>query len=130
MGSEMCIRDRFVNDVIAFSHNPMQIMDDLKRHYIMKGVGKPQYYLGGDVVDLGPEWQKEQCYTAFSAETYIKNSLPRMAKMCDKTEFSGAPTPFKEDYHAELDTIPLCSPENASKYRSLIGSANWIITLG
>ena len=121
---------RFVDDVIAFSKDPLSIMEDLKKHYIMKGVGKPQYYLGGDVIDLGPEWHKEQCYTAFSAETYVKNCLPRLAKMCNKKEFSGAPTPFREDYHAELDTSPLCSPEDASKYRSLIGSANWIITLG
>ena len=32
--------------------------------------------------------------------------------------------------HPELDDSPLCTPEQASKYRSLVGSANWIITLG
>ena len=34
---------RFVDDVIAFSKDPMAIMKELKRNYIMKGVGKPQY---------------------------------------------------------------------------------------
>ncbi len=48
----------------------------------MKGVGKPQYYLGGDVVDLGPEWEKEGLKSAFSAETYILNVLPKLAKLC------------------------------------------------
>jgi hypothetical protein len=61
--------------MISFSKDPMTIMKDLEKHYIMKGVGKPQYYLGGDVVELGEEWNKEGIYTAFSAETYIKNSL-------------------------------------------------------
>ena len=34
------------------------------------------------------------------------------------------------EYHQELDETKLCPPEVISKYRSLIGSANWIITLG
>ena len=58
---------RFVDDVIVFSKVPMEIMEELKRTYIMKGVGKPQYYLGGDVVDLPNEWHKEGVETAFSA---------------------------------------------------------------
>ena len=41
----------------------MAVMKDLEKHHIMKGVGKPQYYyLGGDVVELGEEWNKEGIY--------------------------------------------------------------------
>jgi hypothetical protein len=96
----------------------MNIMDELKKHYIMKGVGKPQYYLGGDVVELPKKWHSENCYTSFSAQTYIQNCLPKLA------------TPFDENYYAELDTSDLCDAETTSKFKSLIGSANWIITLG
>ena len=32
----------FVDDVIVFSRNPMIMIEDFKKHYIMKGVGKPQ----------------------------------------------------------------------------------------
>ena len=54
----------------------------------MKGVGKPQYYLGGDVVGLvGPEWEKEGISESFSAETYIHNALPKLAKSCGLQEF-------------------------------------------
>ena len=49
---------RYVDDVIVFSKDPMVIMEKLKKTYVMKGVGKPQYYLGGDVVELGAEWEK------------------------------------------------------------------------
>ena len=38
---------RFVDDVISFSKDPMTVMKELEKHYVMKGVGKPQYYLGG-----------------------------------------------------------------------------------
>ena len=35
-----------------------------------------------------------------------------------------------EDCHPEIDDSPLMDPEGASKFRSVIGSLNWIITLG
>ncbi len=96
----------------------------------MKGVGKPQYYLGGDIVETSPEWQKRGINTGFSAQTYIKNCLPKLASMCDLEQFQKQKTPFDSNYHPELDETPLCDPLTISKYRSLIGSANWIITLG
>src|SRR5688500_18364215 len=78
---------RYVEDVIVFSKDIMLVIQELKKTYIMKGVGKPQYYLGGDVVGLGPEWEKEGISEAFSAETYIQNALPKLAKSCGLTEF-------------------------------------------
>ena len=121
---------RFVNDVIAFSKDPMAIMNHLKKSYTMKGVGKPQYYLGGDVVDMPEEWHKEGIFTAFSAETYIKNCIPKLETMCGVNKFASSKIPFDPNYHPELDDSPLCNPDTISKYRSLIGSANWIVTLG
>ena len=41
---------RYVDDIIVFSKDPMLVIQELKRTYIMKGVDKPQYYLGGNVV--------------------------------------------------------------------------------
>ena len=62
---------RFVDDVIAFADDPMKIMEGLRSVYVMKGVGKPEYYLGGDIITLFPEWEKEGITSAFSAKTYI-----------------------------------------------------------
>ena len=121
---------RYVDDVIVFSKNPLFIINELKKTYIMKDVGKPQYYLGGDVIDLTDEWEKEGISAAFSAETYIANTLPKLAKLCGHEDFKKANTPFSEDYHPELDETPLVPPERISLYQSLLGSANWIITLG
>ena len=39
-------------------------------------------------------------------------------------------TPMDSEYHPELDESPLCNADGISKYRSLIGSANWCIILG
>ena len=121
---------RYVDDVIAFSKDPMSNIQELQSTYSMKGIGKPQYYLGGDVESLGPEWEKENTSEAFSAETYITNVLPKLAKSCKLVKFRKFNIPFSEDYHPELDESDLLPPESISKYRSLLGSANWIITLG
>ena len=46
---------RYVDNVIVFSKETMAVMEGLNKTYIMKGVGKLQYYLAGDVIELGPE---------------------------------------------------------------------------
>ena len=60
---------RFVDDVISFSNDPMKVMEELKSHHVMKGVVKQQYYLGGDVIELEEEWEKQDIGSAFSAKT-------------------------------------------------------------
>ena len=121
---------RYVDDVISFSKNPMAVIRELEAFYTMKGVGKPQYYLGGDVLQLGEEWEPEGIDSAFSAETYIRQCLPKLAKLCNKEYFPYQKVPFRDKYHPELDESPLCPPEVVSKFRALVGSANWVITLG
>ena len=64
-----------------------------------------------------------------SAHTYIKNCVENLERMCNTT-FKQANIPMNPLYHPETDTTRLCSPSEHSKFRSLIGSANWMITLG
>ena len=78
---------RYVDDVIVFSKDPLSVIQKLKITYMMKDVGRPQYYLGGDILQLSPDWDKEGITGAFSAETYISNVLPKLAQSCGLTEF-------------------------------------------
>jgi hypothetical protein len=98
----------------------------------MKAIGTPEYYLGGNVIQLGEEWEKEEVNTVLSAETYIDNIVQKLATMVGVEKFpkSRYKTPMSEDYYPKLNETDLCSPLEASKYRSLIGSANWIVALG
>ena len=123
---------RYVDDVISFSRDPMAVMNTLEEHYTMKGVGRPQYYLGGDVQHLTPDWEKEGIQTAFSAHTYINEVAPKLADLIkkDKSVFAKKSVPMHPDYHPEMDDSELLSPQGISVYRSFIGSANWVITLG
>jgi hypothetical protein len=82
------------------------------------------------VVEMDPVWNKEGIYTAFSAETYIRNCIPKLCAMVGVQEFKKSKVPFPEDYHPELEDTDLLGPSDISKYKSLIGSGNWLITLG
>ena len=113
-----------MDDVIAFSKDPLKIMEELKQTYVMKGVGAPRYYLGGDVMELDGQWKRQGLEYAFSASTYITQAIPKMAKLFEVEQFHRYRTPFDPEYHAELDDSPLLNEEGISKYHLVIGSLN------
>ena len=121
---------RYVDDVIVFSKDPMKVLNILKEHYTLKGVGVPEYYLGGDVEELKEHWNRQDITTALSAKTYIDNTIKKLAKLVGIDSFRTYDSPMSDQYRPELDDSDLCDEENISKYRSLVGSANWVITLG
>ena len=64
-----------------------------------------------------------------SAKTYIEHVIPKFEDLLGGI-FSTHKSPMAEDCHPEIDDSPLLDPAGASKFRSVIGSLNWIITLG
>ena len=38
----------YVDDILAFSRDPMKIINEIQDDYVLKGIGTPEYYLGGD----------------------------------------------------------------------------------
>ena len=45
-------------------------------------------------------------------------------------KFNGFNTPMVENCQLAINGTPLCLPTVAAKFRSIIDSANWLITLG
>ena len=119
----------FVDDILVWSKDPMAIMSELKKVYVLKGVGIPEYYLGGNVEILDEHWASDGVGLALSAKTYIENVVPKFETLFGH-EFSKQNTPMLENFHPEIDDSPLCSYDESAKFRSVIGSLNWIITLG
>jgi hypothetical protein len=124
----------YVDDLLVFSRNPMQIIEEIKSDYILKGIGEPEYYLGGNIEPLDETWGGGAA-TALSARTYITNVIEKFEQMLAPSK--GVPfalrnhsTPMADSYHPETDDSPLLNAKEASQYRAMIGSANWIITLG
>jgi hypothetical protein len=120
---------RYVDDIIAFGKDPMATIDKVKRDYILKGIGRPEYYLGGDVVELDATWKKYKVTQALSAKTYATNIVEKYEALFNM-EFRKYNSPMDKDYHPEADKSDLLDGTESSQYRGLIGSANWMITLG
>ena len=115
---------------------------------MLKGVGKPEYYLVGnyhsakdfdpisevdhDVKDnhLLSKWFKEGIKTVFSAKTYMEQSLGKLEQMMGVKSFPIHNSPMPDGAHTELDDSPMLSSIDHSKFCSLIGCANWLVTLG
>ena len=53
----------YIDDLLVASKDPEAILNELQKDYILKGVGIPEYYLGGDIIrtcDLeGNVWKFE-----------------------------------------------------------------------
>ena len=42
----------YVDDVLVYSKRPLDVIKALQEDYILKGIGIPRYYLGGDILQL------------------------------------------------------------------------------
>ena len=119
----------YVDDILAFSKDPLAVIKDIQKDYTLKGIGAPEYYLGGNIEYLSDAWNKIGIKYAMSARTYINNMIEKMEKMFGY-EIKTFKTPMHDSYHPELDDTPLVDARDASKYRGIVGSCNWVITLG
>ena len=81
----------YVDDLLIWSRDPMAVIAKLKKSFILKGVGAPEYYLGGDVDQLDEHWTVDAVGLALSAKTYIKNLIPKFEKLLAKTFNSVTP---------------------------------------
>jgi hypothetical protein len=88
--------------------------------FILKIVGVPEYYLGGNVEFLGEAWKNQGLPLALSTKTYIQNVIPKFQGLFGK-ELKPIKTPMSEGYHPEVDDSPLCTEDDSAKYRSIIG---------
>jgi hypothetical protein len=120
---------RYVDDIIAFGKDPLTTINEVKRDYVLKGIGKPEYYLGGDVLDLDPTWHERNVHTGLSAQTYVKNIVEKYETLMG-INLRKYNAPMDKEYHPEADETDYLGDKDASLYRGLIGSANWMITLG
>ena len=126
MGTHYEYISMYVDDILIFSKNPLVIVNGLKALYILKGVGKPEYYLGGDVEEIRVEGSIRM---VLSSKTYIRNICEKIEKLFELV-LHKYNAPMDEKYHPELDSTELLTGDNITKYRMLIGCGNWAVTLG
>ena len=119
----------YVDDVLAFGKDPMSMILELWKDYILKGIGQPEYYLGGDVIELNLTWHSIGLHYSLSAKTYCTNVITKYEELLGGALWEHK-TLMEETYHPELDTLPFLDEWTASLYCGLVGSANWMVTLG
>ena len=134
---------------MVFPKDCTSTINRIKEAFDPKGVGIPEHYLGGNfhIIDekepantlevgndnpqhhLSPNWAKEGVTMASSAKTHMENSIECLEQSLGH-EFSKHNSPMHDALHPELNDSPFLDAKAHSQFRSLIGCANWIITLG
>ena len=114
------------DDLLLFTRNPAGILCPLKEvyGYELKGVGKPEYYNGGDV-----GYDKEQGKWFLGARTFIKNTVEKIEKLLEIT-MKNYGSPMETGDHPEVDDTDLLYGTDITMYQMLIGCAQWAVTLG
>ena len=83
----------YVDDILAFSKDPMKLIEIIKTDYVLKGVGIPEYYLGGNVDEVtDKDLLATGVRTILSAKTYIWNALGKLESMFDGGPFKKCST--------------------------------------
>jgi hypothetical protein len=72
---------RYVDNVLAFGKDSMSTILELCKDYILKGIGQPEYYLGGDVVKLNPTWHSLGVQYSLSAKMYCMNIITKYKEL-------------------------------------------------
>ena len=124
----------YVDDLLIASKDATTLIQEIEEAYILKGVGEPVYYLGGDINMVSKDWKEEPTVYQLSATTYVQNIVEKFKQLLgegvEHYAFPSRATPMAEDYHPELDESTILDEEQGSRYRSIIGSLMWAVTLG
>jgi Reverse transcriptase (RNA-dependent DNA polymerase) len=116
----------YVDDLAIAMKNLKEFMDVLeKKHkFKLKGTGPIALHLGMDFT------RDDDGTLCISPTKYIEKLIKNYEKsfgIKPKKEFA---SPLEKGDHPELDTSELCTIEQVAHYQSMIGSLQWIVTIG
>jgi hypothetical protein len=69
--------DTYLDDILMWSKDPMAVIKSLENAHMLKSVGIPEYYLGGNVEFLGEARKNQGLGLALSAKIYNQNVIPK-----------------------------------------------------
>jgi hypothetical protein len=106
--------------------NPKESTDILenKHKYKLKGTGPITFHLG---MDFARDNDSTLC---LSPTKYIEKIVKNYEKLFRMKPSQNVTSPLEKGDHPKLDTSELCNNEQISQYQSMIGSLQWIITIG
>jgi hypothetical protein len=115
----------YVDDILTALKDPAKFYKDLQSdpwNYKLKNVEEPKYHLGGDF------FRDKDGTLCYGSQTYVKRLVDTYKEMfgeMPKEVFS----PIDKDDKPEFDDTPILGPDGIKRYQTLIGAAQWLITL-
>jgi Reverse transcriptase (RNA-dependent DNA polymerase) len=115
----------YVDDLAIAAIDPGEIIDTLKSKHKLnfKGVGPLAFHLGCD-------FQRDDDGTlSFGPKKYIQKMMDNYERLfgMKPKEYS---SPLEKNDHPELDGTELLTGEDICTYQSMLGAAQWAISLG
>jgi hypothetical protein len=115
----------YVDDLLISMKDPKEFCDMLKNkfNFKLKGDGPIDYHLGLNY------FRDPDGTMVMQPKKYIKKILESFKNM-----FKEMPrkykSPLEPDDHPEIDDSELCGTDDVSRYLTLIGQLQWLVTLG
>ena len=115
----------YVDDLCIASHNPAAIIKTLEEVYLLKlkGTGELKFHLGCDF------YRDAEGVLCMIPRKFIERTAEAYTKLFGVPP-KHASSPLEKGDHPELDTSDELPPEDIKKYQSLIGSLQWLVSLG
>ena len=117
---------RYVDDLAIASKNPEGITGELQSKYKfkLKGTGPISYHLGCDF------YRDSAGTLCMAPKRYIDRMIDTFEKMFGCKPRTTYSSPLERGDHPELDVSDELDSDGVKQYQSLIGAAQWLISLG
>jgi hypothetical protein len=113
----------YVDDFMITAKDPWHFMTQLQRIYKIKDPAHPEVYLGALYTGSpSTNW-------TISSQRYIKEAIIQLERSYGM-KIQEERTPCKTNDHPEEDQSPMLDNEKHRQYQSMIGMAQWLVTLG
>ena len=117
----------YVDDLFVVAKNPLDIISAIRVLFNLKGEGFPEYYLGGNIDRVKVDYTDSGETFQVSAKTFIVGFAKRIEDLMGV--FRHYTSPMDPTYKPEIDETPLLVGDDIGRYRMLVGSLQWVVTL-
>ena len=117
----------YVDDLFVVSLDPESIISAIRVMFSLKGEGFPEYYLGGNIDRVCADFTDSGETFTVSARTFIVGLARRVEELMGP--FRHHSTPMDPSYKPEIDETSLLVGDEIGRYRMLVGSLQWAVTL-
>ena len=117
---------RYVDDLAIASRDPKAITDELEGKYSfkLKGTGPISYHLGNDF------YRDKEGVLCMAPKKYIERMIDTYFQIFGVKPRTVYTSPLEKGDHPELDASDELDLDGIRNYQSLIGGAQWVISLG